>query len=39
MPELPEVETMRRAILPAIGGVIAEVTKPKTKYRPLPMFP
>jgi formamidopyrimidine-DNA glycosylase len=39
MPELPEVETMRRAILPAIGGVITEVSKPQTKYRPLPMFP
>ena len=39
MPELPEVETMRRAVLTSVGGTIVEVTKPRTKYKPLPMYP
>ena len=39
MPELPEVETMRRGILGAIGGTIVSVSRPKSKYRPLDMSP
>jgi formamidopyrimidine-DNA glycosylase len=39
MPELPEVETMRRGLLPCIGGEIISVTKPRSKYRPIVMEP
>ncbi len=39
MPELPEVETMRRGLLPCIGGEIVSVTKPRSKYRPLVIEP
>jgi formamidopyrimidine-DNA glycosylase len=39
MPELPEVETMRRKILGAVGAVIQKVTRPRSRYRPLAMTP
>lgn len=39
MPELPEVETMRRGILPAIQGEIAGAVLPKNRYRPLSISP
>ncbi len=39
MPELPEVETMRRGILPAVGQSIIGVEKPRNRYRPLPIHP
>ncbi len=39
MPELPEVETMRRGILPIVGGKIARVFAPKIRYRPLVITP
>lgn len=39
MPELPEVETMRRGLFPAIGGRISRVEFPKNRYRPIAMSP
>jgi hypothetical protein len=39
MPELPEVETMRRGLFPCIGGRIVSVVKPRSKYRPIVMEP
>jgi formamidopyrimidine-DNA glycosylase len=39
MPELPEVETMRRGLLPCIGGKIVSLMKPRSKYRPIVMEP
>ncbi len=39
MPELPEVETMRRSVLPAIGREIVQVRRPSSRYRPLTMSP
>ncbi len=39
MPELPEVETMRRGLFPCIGGRIVSVAKPRSKYRPIVMEP
>jgi formamidopyrimidine-DNA glycosylase len=39
MPELPEVETMRRGLLPCVGGRITAVSKPRSKYRPIVMSP
>ncbi len=39
MPELPEVETMRRGILPCIGGIVMKVSKPRSRYRPILMEP
>ena len=39
MPELPEVETMRRGLLACIGGEIVSVAKPRSKYRPLVIEP
>jgi formamidopyrimidine-DNA glycosylase len=39
MPELPEVETMRRGLLPCVGGRIAAVRKPRSRYRPIVMEP
>ncbi len=39
MPELPEVETMRRGLLPAIGGTIERVEFPVIPYRPIAMSP
>jgi formamidopyrimidine-DNA glycosylase len=39
MPELPEVETMRRGLLPCIGGRVTAVLKPRSRYRPIVMEP
>src|SRR5437016_4977265 len=39
MPELPEVETMRRGILPIIGARIAGVGVPRSRYRPITIAP
>jgi formamidopyrimidine-DNA glycosylase len=39
MPELPEVETMRRGILPIVGGVITKVYEPGCRYRPIKLDP
>ncbi len=39
MPELPEVETMRRAVLPAVGGRIVRVALTKSNYRPIQLYP
>src|SRR5260221_611272 len=39
MPELPEVETMRRGISPVIGSRIAGVVRPKCKLKPITMEP
>ena len=39
MPELPEVETMRRGLFPAIGGTILRVEFPESRYRPIVMTP
>jgi formamidopyrimidine-DNA glycosylase len=39
MPELPEVETMRRGLLPAIGGTIERVEFPTIPYRPIGISP
>ncbi len=39
MPELPEVETMRRGLLPCVGGKIVSVQKPRSRYRPIVIEP
>lgn len=39
VPELPEVETMRRGLLPLIGGVIEHVEFPEIPYRPIQRTP
>lgn len=39
MPELPEVETMRRGILPIVGAQITEVQRPPCHCRPILMQP
>lgn len=39
MPELPEVETMRRGILGAVGGKIRRLEVPPSRYRPIVMNP
>lgn len=39
MPELPEVETMRRGILAAIGSRIESIEQPKSRYRPIAIRP
>ena len=39
MPELPEVETMRRAILPAVGRTIVNVVVPRSRLRPIILQP
>ena len=39
MPELPEVETMRRGIVRATGGVIAAVRRPPSPLRSIAMEP
>lgn len=35
MPELPEVETMRRGVLPVVGSRIASAERPPCKKRPI----
>jgi len=39
MPELPEVETMRRGITPVIGARIADVKRIRSRHRPLVISP
>jgi formamidopyrimidine-DNA glycosylase len=39
VPELPEVETMRRGLLPLVHGVIHEVEFPDIPYRPIQCTP
>lgn len=39
MPELPEVETMRRGILPAVGGRIVEIDSCRCRRRPITIAP
>lgn len=39
MPELPEVETMRRGLLPTIGGTITAILEPVIPYRPIKIEP
>jgi formamidopyrimidine-DNA glycosylase len=39
MPELPEVETMRRGLMPTIGGFITRIEFPVIPYRPIQMTP
>ena len=39
MPELPEVETMRRGLFPIIGGTIRSVIEPDIPYRPIKIDP
>jgi formamidopyrimidine-DNA glycosylase len=39
MPELPEVETMRRGLLPTVGSRIHGVVQPKLRLRPIGMVP
>jgi formamidopyrimidine-DNA glycosylase len=39
MPELPEVETMRRGLMPSIGGTITRIEFPEIPYRPIQMTP
>lgn len=39
MPELPEVETMRRGLLPTVGGTISAVDCPPCQRRPILIAP
>src|SRR4051812_4542870 len=39
MPELPEVETMRRGVLAVVGRKIARVERPRCKCRPMTIVP
>lgn len=39
MPELPEVETMRRGLLPIVGRTILRVEFPEIPYRPIVILP
>ena len=39
MPELPEVETMRRGLLPIVGRQIDHVEFPQIPYRPIAIYP
>jgi formamidopyrimidine-DNA glycosylase len=39
MPELPEVETMRRGLLPIVGGIISSIVAPIIPYRPIKIEP
>ena len=39
MPELPEVETMRRGILPVVGHTIAAVSRPRCRLKPIAVEP
>jgi formamidopyrimidine-DNA glycosylase len=39
MPELPEVETMRRGLLPIVGCSVRRVVLPKSRLRPIQMAP
>ena len=39
MPELPEVETMRRGVAPVVGSHILAVRRPRSRLRPIRMEP
>ncbi|MEM9826258.1 MAG: bifunctional DNA-formamidopyrimidine glycosylase/DNA-(apurinic or apyrimidinic site) lyase [Planctomycetota bacterium] len=39
MPELPEVETMRRGLLPAVGARLLSATRPPCERRPIQIRP
>ncbi len=39
MPELPEVETMRRGIAAVVGGRIERIWVPRSKFRPIKIVP
>lgn len=39
MPELPEVETMRRGILPIVGAAIERVARPPCRKKPIAITP
>ena len=39
MPELPEVETMRRGIAPIVGARVTAVERPACKLRPIALVP
>lgn len=39
MPELPEVETMRRGLTPVLGSRVADVIRPRCKLRPIEIAP
>jgi formamidopyrimidine-DNA glycosylase len=39
MPELPEVETMRRGLLPVVGGTILAAQRPPCRRRPILLQP
>ena len=39
MPELPEVETMRRGLLPIVGSTIVSADRPPCKRRPILLTP
>lgn len=39
MPELPEIETMRRGLLPTIGGIVTAINEPVIPYRPIRIEP
>ncbi len=39
MPELPEVETMRRGILPIIGSTVSAVVRPRCRLKPITLAP
>ncbi|MEK6237634.1 MAG: formamidopyrimidine-DNA glycosylase, partial [Planctomycetales bacterium] len=39
MPELPEVETMRRGVEPVVGRRIAKVARTRTKVKPIQITP
>ncbi len=39
MPELPEVETMRRGLLKTLGGTITAIDEPIIPYRPIKIYP
>ena len=39
MPELPEVETMRRGIEPVVGSCIRAVRRPRSRLQPIKISP
>jgi len=39
VPELPEVETMRRGLLQTVGGIITTIIEPDIPYRPIKIDP
>ena len=39
MPELPEVETMRRGVLGVVGATIADVKRPPCTKKPISITP